>query len=257
MLSKFSRILVSSWRNSATLNCCYKCTSLLVVFVWMLAFMSRLILNRFSVSLFCLMYSVKRMSQVCQSTTLCTHGAVRIPTKINEVSEYLTATMEYMREGSSNAVAAYMFSNIGQYLPACLMSTARVIAAGEGIIVRAPLTMNGIESLDRSAAVLYRDLKACTSFQSEFFDIELTAVAFERAATFTALMEMSIEELVEYYTQNSDEFPDEDFELMLKMDGPRRRGDDKQFKRLKKEIKKRKKEKEEKARLEGEKKEQG
>lgn len=198
--------------------------------------------------------SIQRMSKVCQSTTLCAPGAVRIPTKVNEVNEYLVEMMEYLREGTSNAMAAYVYSNLGQYLPACLCSTVRVIAAGEGILVRAPLTMTGIESLDRSAAALYRDLKGCTNFLSDFFDIELTALAFERAATFISLMEMSIEELAEYYTHNSDEFSDEDFELMFKMDGPRRRGDDKQFKRLKKEIKKRKKEKEEKARTEGEKK---
>lgn len=128
------------------------------------------------------------------------------------------------------------------------MSTVRVIAAGEGIVLKAPLTMNGIESLDRSAAVLYKDLKVATGFQSQFFDIQLTALNFEKAATFTALMEMSIEELAEYYTTHSqsEEFSDEDYELMFRMDGPRRRGDEKQFKKLKNVIKKRKKEKEEK-----------
>jgi hypothetical protein len=128
------------------------------------------------------------------------------------------------------------------------MSTVRVIAHGEGVIERAPLTMLGIESLDRSAAVLYKDLKAATGFQSQFFDIELAALSFERAATFTALMEMSIEELAEFYTTHSqsEEFSDDDYELMFRMDGPRRRGDDKQFKKLKNVIKKRKKEKEEK-----------
>ena len=123
-----------------------------------------------------------------------------------------------------------------------------MIAHGEGIIDRAPLTMQGIESLDRSAAVLFKDLKAATGFQSQFFNIELTALAFERAATFTALMEMSKEELVQYYSKQneSEEFSDDDFELMFRMDGPRRRGDDRQFKKLKAAIKQNKKDKEEK-----------
>lgn len=188
------------------------------------------------------------MAPVCQSTALCAKGAVRIPTAVNSVGEYISGTMDYLRESTSNAMAAYAFSNIGQYIPECLMSTVKVIAKGEGIILRAPLTMNGIESLDRSAAVLYKDLKAAIGFQSQFFDIQVTAVAFERAATFTALMEMSIEELAEYYTTHSqlEEFSDDDFELMFKMDGPRRTGDDKQFKKLKNVIKKRQKEKQEK-----------
>ena len=188
------------------------------------------------------------MAPICKSTTLCAKDAVRIPTSVNGVGEFLTGTMDYLRESTSNTMAAYAFSNLGQYIPACLMSTVRVIAHGEGIIDRAPLTMNGIESLDRSAAVLYKDLKAAVQFQSKFFDIQVTAVSFERAATFMTLMEMSIEELAEYYTTHSqsEEFSDDDFELMFKMDGPRRVGDDKQFKKLKNVIKKRKKEKEEK-----------
>lgn len=191
---------------------------------------------------------VYKMSKVCNSTTLCAPDSVRIPSSVNAVAEWLVGTMDYLREATSNAMAAYAYSNLGQYLPSCLMSTVRVIAAGEGIILKAPLTMNGIESLDRSAAVLYKDLKASTGFQSKFFNIQLTALNFEKAATFTALMEMSIEELAEYYTTHSqsEEFSDEDYELMFGMDGPRRRGDDKQFKKLKNVIKKRKKEKEEK-----------
>lgn len=189
-----------------------------------------------------------KMSKVCNSTTLCAHDAVRVPTSVNGVAEWLASMMEYLREASSNSMAAYSYSNLGQYIPACLMSTVRVIAAGEGIILKAPLTMNGIESLDRSAAVLYKDLKASTGFQSMFFNIQLTAVNFERAATFTALMEMSREELAEYYSTHSqsEEFSDDDYELMFGMDGPRRRGDDKQFKKLKGVLKQRKKDKEEK-----------
>ena len=188
------------------------------------------------------------MAPVCQSTALCAKGAVRIPTAVNNTADYISRTIEFLRESTSNAMAAYAFSNVGQYIPECLISTVKVIAKGEGIILRAPLTMNGIEALDRSAAVLYKDLKSAIGFQSQFFDIEVTAVAFERAATFTALMEMSIEELAEYYTTHSqlEEFSDDDFLLMFKMDGPRRTGDDKQFKKLKNAIKKRQKEKQEK-----------
>lgn len=194
-----------------------------------------------------LLQVIRKMAPICQSTALCAKDAVRIPTAANNVVEYISGTMDYLREATSNAMAAYVFSNVGQYIPDCLMSTVRVIATGEGIIERAPLTMHGIESLDRSAAVLYKDLKAAIGFQSQFFDIEVTAVAFEKAATFTALMEMSIEELAEYYTTHSGkDFSDDDFELMFKMDGPRRVGDDKQFKKLKNVIKKRRREKEEK-----------
>jgi hypothetical protein len=67
-----------------------------------------------------------------------------------------------------NAVAAYTFSNLEQYIPLCLIQTVRVIAAGEGILKRAPLIMNGIEALDRSGSVLYRDLKGATSFDNSF-----------------------------------------------------------------------------------------
>lgn len=180
------------------------------------------------------------------STTLCAREAVRIPSAVNEVNDYLIGGMEYLREGTSNAMAAYCYSDLGQILPQCLMETVRVIAEGEGIIAQAPLTMNGIEALDRSAAILYRDLKTTMSFQPAYFNVQVAAISFERAATFTALMDMTVEELAEYYTTHPDEFTNSDFELLFGMDGPRKRGDSSQFKKLKKQLKKRQKEREEK-----------
>jgi hypothetical protein len=99
------------------------------------------------------------------------------------------------------------------------------LAAGKGVIAKAPLTMNGIEALDRSGSVLYRDLKGATSFDNSFWDIELAAVSFERSASFIAMMELEMPELEAYYQENRNDFSEQDFRLMFSMDGPRRKGD--------------------------------
>jgi hypothetical protein len=97
--------------------------------------------------------------------------------------------------------------------------------------------MNGIESLDRSGSVLYRDLKGATSFDNSFWDVELAAISFERSASFIALMELEMEELVTYYTSNREDFTEDDFILMFSMTGPRRRGDAGQYHMLKRRFK--------------------
>jgi hypothetical protein len=172
-----------------------------------------------------LMQIATRMSKVAHSSTLVARDAVRIPSMVNDLGEYLTSTSDNLREASGNAVTAYTFSSLEQYIPYCLMQTVRVVAAGNGVVAKSPLTMNGIEALDRSGSVLYRDLKSGTSFDNSSWDMELAAISFERSASFMAMMELEMEELVAYYTANHDEFSEEDFMLMFSMTGPRRRGD--------------------------------
>ena len=163
---------------------------------------------------------ISKLSKICKSSTLIARDAVRIPSCVNELGEYMTGSSDYLREAAGNAVTAFSFSCLEQYIPLCLMETVRVIANGEGIILKAPLTMNGIEALDRSGSVLYRDLKGATSFDGSFWDVELAAVSFERSASLIAMMELEVEELCAFYSSSPDEFSDEDFELMFSMDGP-------------------------------------
>jgi hypothetical protein len=107
----------------------------------------------------------------------------------------MTAASDNLREAAGNAVTAYTLSSLEQYIPLFLMQTVRVIAHGEGIVSKAPLTLNGIEALDRSGSVLYRDLKGATSFDNSFWDDELAAISFERSASFMAMMELEMEEV--------------------------------------------------------------
>lgn len=176
-----------------------------------------------------LMQAVSRLAKVPTSSTLIARDAVRIPSSVNDLGEYLTAASDNLREAAGNAVTAYTFSSLEQYIPHCLMEAVRVVAEGKGIITRSPLTMNGIESLDRSGSVLYRDLKGATSFDNSFWDVELAAVSFERSASFIAMLELEMEELVAYYSANKEDFSAEDFMLMFSMTGPRRRGDISQY----------------------------
>ena len=148
----------------------------------------------------------------------------------------MTAASDNLREASGNAVTAYAFSTLAQYIPLCIIQTVRVLAAGKGVIAKAPLTMNGIEALDRSGSVLYRDLKAATSFDNSFWDIELAAVSFERSASFIAMMELEMPELEAYYQENRRDFTEEDFKLMFTMNGPRRKGDGNRYHLLVKTV---------------------
>lgn len=172
-----------------------------------------------------LMQVATRMGKVCESSTLVARDAVRIPSSVNDLGEYMTAASDNLREAAGNAVTAYTFSSLEQYIPYSLMQNVRTVAAGEGVVTKSPLTMNGIEALDRSGSVLYRDLKGATSFDNSFWDMELAAVSFERSASFMAMMELEMDELVAYYTSNHKEFSDSDFSLMFSMTGPRRNGD--------------------------------
>jgi len=172
-----------------------------------------------------LLQSITRLCKVCNSSTIVARDAVRIPSSINDLGEYMTAASDNLREAAGNAVTAYAFSTLEQYIPLCIIQTVRVLAAGKGVVAKAPLTMNGIEALDRSGSVLYRDLKAATSFDNSFWDIELAAVSFERSASFIAMMEVEMAELEAYYQENREDFTEEDFKLMFSMNGPRRKGD--------------------------------
>lgn len=172
-----------------------------------------------------LMQTVSRLSKICKSSTIVARDAVRIPSSVNDLGEYLTGASDNLREAAGNAVTAYTFSSLEQYIPLSLMQTVRVVAGGKGIVAKSPLTMNGIEALDRSGSVLYRDLKGATSFDNSFWDVELAAMSFERSASFMAMLELEMEELCAYYSANRDDFSKEDFELMFSMTGPRRRGD--------------------------------
>jgi hypothetical protein len=183
-----------------------------------------------------LLQVASRLSKVAHSSTLVARDAVRIPSMVNDLGEYLTSTSDNLREASGNAVAAYAFSSLEQYVPFCLLQSVRVVAVGNGVVSKSPLTMNGIEALDRSGSVLYRDLKGATSFDNSSWDMELAAISFERSASFMAMMELEMEELAAYYTANHDEFSDDDFMLMFAMTGPRRRGDVGRFHMTKKNL---------------------
>ena len=193
--------------------------------------------NGIKVAMFCrldmMMQAVVRLSKVVTSSTIVARDAVRIPSSVNDLGEYLTAASDNLREAAGNAVTGYTFSSLEQYIPLALMQAVRVLAAGMGIIARASLTMNGIEALDRSGSVLYRDLKGATSFDNSLWDVELAAVSFERSASFMAMMELDMEELAAYYAANQGDFSEEDFLLMFSMTGPRRKGDVSRFHMLK------------------------
>ena len=176
------------------------------------------------------------MQKICKSSTIVAKDAVRIPSCVNDLGEYLTGASDNLREGGGNAVTAYIFSSLEQYIPLFLMQTVRVIARGEGIVSKSPLTLNGVEALDRSGSVLYRDLKGATSFDNSFWEDELAAISFERSASFMAMMEVEMEELEAYYRGNHQEFSDADFTLMFAMNGPRRKGDVGRFNLLKKKM---------------------
>jgi hypothetical protein len=114
---------------------------------------------------------------------------------VNDLGEYLTAASDNLREAGGNALTAYTFSSLEQYIPLFLMQTVRVIAGGGGILAKSALTLNGVEALDRSGSVLYRDLKGATGFDNSFWDDELAAISFERSASFMAMLELEMEEV--------------------------------------------------------------
>jgi len=185
-----------------------------------------------------LMQTLLRLSRVCRSSTLVAQDAVRIPSCVNDLGEYLTGASENLREAAGSAVSAYTFSSLEQYIPFFLMQSVRTVAQGKGIVTKSPLTINGIESLDRSGSVLYRDLKGATGFDNSFWDVELAAASFEHSAGFMAMLELDMDELVAYYMANSEDYTEEDFELMFSMNAPRRRGNVSRFHMAKRQAKK-------------------
>jgi hypothetical protein len=167
--------------------------------------------------MFILLRSANRMSDICKSSVLQAEDAVRLPSCVNNLGEYLTATSDNLREAGGNAIAAFSFSYLEQYIPFFLMHSARIVAGGSE-----PVSMNGIVSLDRTGSVLYRDLKGATSFENSFWDEEAAANAFEQSAVFISLMEISMNDLESHYQSNT---------------GPRRKGDAERFKLLKSQMK--------------------
>ena len=120
------------------------------------------------------------------SSVLQAEDAVRLPSCVNNLGEYLTTSSDNIREAGGNAIAAYSFSSLEQYIPFYLMQTVRIMAEGSK-----PITINGIESLDKTGSVLYRDLKGATSFENSFWDEDAAAHSFELSAVFINLMEIS------------------------------------------------------------------
>jgi hypothetical protein len=135
------------------------------------------------------------MSNVYSSSAISSKDAVRLPSSVNELGEYLASIGDLLRENGGNKIAAYSLSSLEQYIPLFLMETVRIVAIGQGLPKGFRITLNGVEALDRSCSVLYRDLKGATSFENSFWDDEVAADAFERAATYVSLMELDMEEV--------------------------------------------------------------
>jgi len=179
-----------------------------------------------------LLQTARRMSEICTSSVLQAEDAVRLPSCVNNLGEYLTASSDNIREAGGNAIAAFSFSSLEQYIPYFLMHAARIVAKSAK-----PTTMNGIESLDRTGSVLYRDLKGATSFENSFWDEDAAANSFEQSAVFISLMELSMNDLEAHYSSNRAQFSDDDYQLMFAFTGPRRRGDARRFNLLKSKLK--------------------
>jgi len=179
-----------------------------------------------------LIQTARRMSEICMSSVLQAEDAVRLPTCVNNLGEYLATSSDNIREAGGNAVAAYTFSSLEQYIPHYLMQTCRIMAGG-----KKPITLNGIEALDRTGSVLYRDLKGATSFENSFWSEEDAANSFEMSAIFISLMESSQKDLENHYRGNPNQFSDTDYQLMFAFNGPRRRGDPRRFNLLKSKMK--------------------
>lgn len=174
----------------------------------------------------------KRMSEICMSSVLQAEDAIRLPSCVNSLGEYLTGSSDNIREAGGNAIAAFAFSSLEQYIPFYLVHAARIVARGSK-----PITQNGIESLDRTGSVLYRDLKGATSFENSFWDEEAAANSFEQSAIFISLMEISLNDLEAHYRGNPTQFSDDDYAQMFSFTGPRRRGDSRRFNLLKSKMK--------------------
>ena len=141
-----------------------------------------------------LAHSAKRMSQIHKSKSLTSKDAVRLPSCVNDFGEYVASISDLLREYGGNKITAYSLSSLEQYVPLFLIETVRTVAEGHTL----KITLNGVNALDRCCSVLYRDLKAATTFDNSFWDDDVAADAFERAASYVALMELDIEEVRSY-----------------------------------------------------------
>jgi hypothetical protein len=65
--------------------------------------------------------------------------AVHIPSCVNNLGEYLAGASNNLREAGGNAVVAYTFLSLEQYIPLFLMQMVQVISRGEGIVSKSPL----------------------------------------------------------------------------------------------------------------------
>jgi len=180
-----------------------------------------------------LVHTVAFMSKICRTYSLLTADAIRLPPCVNELGEYLTNISDILRESGGNSVTAYALSSLEQYLPLLLMESVRYIGKNDGRMRKCVITLKGIESLDRSGAVLYRDLKNATSFDGSFWDDAAAGDSFERSASFVSLLELDMDELEEYCRKNRNEFSDADYSLMFSMNCPRRQGDVRKYYDLK------------------------
>lgn len=179
---------------------------------------------------------VQRMSTIYQSSSLTAKDAVRLPTSVNSLGEYLSSISDQMREYGGNKITAYALSSLEQHVPLFLMETARIIAVGEGLPSAFKMSLHGVESLDKCCSVLYRDLKSATGFENSFWDEAVAADAFDRAASYVALMELDMDELMSYWRNNRIEFTDDDYRIMFTMSGPNRKGDIQRFAALKERM---------------------
>ena len=194
------------------------------------------------------------MAQISKSSAIVSKDTIRLPACVNDLGEYLSNASDILRDAAGNALAAYTFSSLEQYIPLLLMQSVRVIAS-DGTII----TLNGIESLDRCGSVLYRDLKGATGFEGSFWDEAAAADAFERSASFLALLELTMEEvrtqctylcshhnhtslftlyikLEKFLREHPSDFSDEDYKLLFSIHCPRRTGDLPHYARLKDDL---------------------
>jgi hypothetical protein len=182
------------------------------------------------------LFSVQRMSTIYQSSSLTAKDAVRLPTSVNSLGEYLSSISDQIRENGGNKIAAYALSSLEQYVPLFLMENVRNIAAGDGLPRGFKISLHGVEALDKCCSVLYRDLKSATGFENSFWDEAVAADAFDRAASYVALMEFDMDELMSHWRNNRSEFTDDDYRIMFAMSGPNRKGDIQKYAALKERM---------------------
>ena len=139
------------------------------------------------------------MSQIFKSSTLLSKDVVRLPPCVNDFGEFLATISDSLREAAGNTIAGYSLSSLEQYIPICLIQTVRIVATGNGLPAGFIISLNGIESLDRSGSVLYRDLKGATQFENSFWDEDIAADSFEYSASFIAMMEWDMDEVSTCY----------------------------------------------------------